>query len=282
MRRATARPIFFAFAALATAALVGAAQAQTPRPPSSPPAQRTAQAGQGPANALQGFSKNRDEPVQIEAASLEVRDKDKVATFSGNVHVIQGDTNLRSKTLVVYYEEDNPKAGAHQGGAAGTGRRFADQAAGSQRQCAGHPEGPDRHRRKGRVRHAHEHDHADRQRGHQSGTECACVASGWWSTAPPASPAWRGWPGAGHFPARHQDRRLAGDETAGDELTRFLLVDCAWGSVYHRAASLCCATNPEARCARSSPSSGASPATRGRIRRPAAAGRWTVPLPRSR
>jgi lipopolysaccharide export system protein LptA len=37
--------------------------------------------------------------VQIEAASLEVRDKDKVATFSGNVHVIQGDTDLRTKKL---------------------------------------------------------------------------------------------------------------------------------------------------------------------------------------
>ena len=121
MRRATARPIFFAFAALATAALVGAAQAQTPRPPSSPPAQRTAQAGQGPANALQGFSKNRDEPVQIEAASLEVRDKDKVATFSGNVLVIQGDTTLRSKTLVVYYEEDGPKAGGIKAAQPGPG-----------------------------------------------------------------------------------------------------------------------------------------------------------------
>ena len=89
------------FALVAAAVLVGEAQAQAP--------QRAAQAGQGPANALQGFSKNRDEPVQIEAASLEVRDKDKVATFSGNVHVIQGDTDLRSKTLVVFYEDDGSK-----------------------------------------------------------------------------------------------------------------------------------------------------------------------------
>ena len=39
----------------------------------------------GPPNALQGFSQNHDQPVHIEAATLEVRDKDKVATFSGNV-----------------------------------------------------------------------------------------------------------------------------------------------------------------------------------------------------
>jgi lipopolysaccharide export system protein LptA len=93
------------------AALTGGAHAQT----------RTAQANQGPANALQGFSKNRDQPVQIEAASLEVRDKDKVATFSGNVHVIQGDTDLRSKTLVVFYEEDSPKTGGIKAAQPGPG-----------------------------------------------------------------------------------------------------------------------------------------------------------------
>jgi lipopolysaccharide export system protein LptA len=65
----------------------------------------------GVPNALQGFSKNRGQPVQIEAKSLEVRDKDKVATFSGNVKVVQGDTTMRCKSLVVYYE------GGGQGGA---------------------------------------------------------------------------------------------------------------------------------------------------------------------
>jgi lipopolysaccharide export system protein LptA len=117
MTRASARAMFLACAAIAAAALAGEAQAQAPRPP----AQRAAQANQGPANALQGFSQNRNQPVQIEAASLEVRDKDKVATFSGNVHVIQGDTDLRSKTLVVYYEEDSPKAGAIKAAQPGPG-----------------------------------------------------------------------------------------------------------------------------------------------------------------
>src|SRR5581483_9412905 len=58
----------------------------------------------GVPNALQGFSENRGQPVQIEAATLEVRDKDKVATFSGNVKVVQGDTTLRCKSLLVFYE----------------------------------------------------------------------------------------------------------------------------------------------------------------------------------
>ena len=60
----------------------------------------------GVPNAMQGFSQNRDQPVHIEAATLEVRDKDKVATFSGDVRVKQGDTGLRCKSLLVFYEQD--------------------------------------------------------------------------------------------------------------------------------------------------------------------------------
>ncbi len=65
----------------------------------------SAQPNKGPPNALQGFSQNRGQPVQIEAVSLEVRDKDKVAVFNGNVRVVQGDTTMRCKSLVVYYED---------------------------------------------------------------------------------------------------------------------------------------------------------------------------------
>ncbi len=65
----------------------------------------------GVPNAMQGFSQNRDKPIQIEAQSLEVRDKDKIATFSGDVKVVQGDTTLRSKSLLVFYEQDKSGAG---------------------------------------------------------------------------------------------------------------------------------------------------------------------------
>jgi lipopolysaccharide export system protein LptA len=70
---------------------LGVAQAQ-PQPPASQP------------NALQGFSQNRNQPVQINAQTLEVRDKSKVATYSGNVRLVQGDTTMRCKVLVVYYD----------------------------------------------------------------------------------------------------------------------------------------------------------------------------------
>jgi len=90
-------------------------------------------AQQGPPNALQGFSSNRDKPVKINADSLEVRDKDKVATFSGDVRVVQGDTEMRSKTLVVYYEESAAKGGlkAAEPGPAGSGQIRRMEARGS-------------------------------------------------------------------------------------------------------------------------------------------------------
>jgi len=66
----------------------------------------------GVPNAMQGFSQNRDQPIQIDAATLEMRDKKKEATFSGNVKVVQGDTTMTSKTLVVFYESSSPAAPA--------------------------------------------------------------------------------------------------------------------------------------------------------------------------
>jgi lipopolysaccharide export system protein LptA len=65
---------------------------------------------QGVPNAMQGFSQNRDQPIQIEAATLEMRDKKKEATFSGNVKVVQGDTTMTSKILVVFYDSNSPPA----------------------------------------------------------------------------------------------------------------------------------------------------------------------------
>ena len=84
----------FAFAAIAA----GEARAQS--------------AMQGVPNAMQGFSQNRDQPIQIEAATLEMRDKKKEATFAGNVKVVQGDTTMTSKILVVFYDSSTPAAAA--------------------------------------------------------------------------------------------------------------------------------------------------------------------------
>jgi lipopolysaccharide export system protein LptA len=109
------RTIMLAVAGAASIALAFGALAQTraaPKPP-PPPAQ------QGPPNALQGFSQNRNLPVNIKSISLEVRDRNKMATFTGDVHLVQGDTTMRCKTLVVFYDGDTADGAAPAKSAAG-------------------------------------------------------------------------------------------------------------------------------------------------------------------
>jgi lipopolysaccharide export system protein LptA len=95
--------------AQATKGAATAAQANTPS---------------GPPNALQGFAANRDKPIRVDAERLEVRDKDKIATFFGDakadVKVVQGDTTMRSRILVVFYEQDE-KSGAAKPASSGPG-----------------------------------------------------------------------------------------------------------------------------------------------------------------
>jgi lipopolysaccharide export system protein LptA len=81
-------------------ALPGFAAAQAPR---------AAAAGPTP-GILQ--DQNQDQPIQIESATLEVHDKNKMATFAGDVKVVQGDTTIKCQTLVVFYgAEHGPAAG---------------------------------------------------------------------------------------------------------------------------------------------------------------------------
>lgn len=95
--------------AVALAAAAGGVIAAWAQQPSGPP-KPSQQQPSGPPNALQGFSQNRDKPVKINAAELEVHDKDKMAVFSGDVHLVQGDTDMRSGSLVVYYDDQPPPA----------------------------------------------------------------------------------------------------------------------------------------------------------------------------
>jgi lipopolysaccharide export system protein LptA len=77
-----------------------------------------AQQANAPPNALQGFSQNRNEPINIDANSLEFQNEKKMATYTGRVHLVQGDTTLRCKTLIVYFESGD-QAGAQGGAQAG-------------------------------------------------------------------------------------------------------------------------------------------------------------------
>ena len=88
---------FGLFVALAILASASAAAAQGPTTPS-------------PLGLGQGA--NKDAPVQIEAGTLEVHDKTKTATFSGNVQVVQGDTTMKCHSLVVFYGQEVGIGGA--------------------------------------------------------------------------------------------------------------------------------------------------------------------------
>jgi lipopolysaccharide export system protein LptA len=80
---------------------------QAPRPGSVAPQQLV--------NPAQGIlNDNQDQPIQIDAATLEVRDKEKMATFAGDVQVVQGDTTIKCQKLVVFYGPEPGTAAASQ------------------------------------------------------------------------------------------------------------------------------------------------------------------------
>jgi lipopolysaccharide export system protein LptA len=84
----------FALAALLLLLAPGWAAAQDRHAAAGP-------AAAGP--AADAASDNQEQPIQIESATLEVRDKEKIATFSGDVQVVQGDMTIKCQTLVVFY-----------------------------------------------------------------------------------------------------------------------------------------------------------------------------------
>lgn len=86
----------------------------------------TGPAGAQSASGFSGFGGSSGGPIQIEASELEVRDKEGVAIFTGDVVVKQGETTLETAKLVVHY------VGGGQGadGAAG-GKKKEKPAAGT-------------------------------------------------------------------------------------------------------------------------------------------------------
>jgi lipopolysaccharide export system protein LptA len=91
------------YALILVLAAPGSAAAQNPRPGAAGPAPGILQ------------NENQDQPIQIDAAALEVHDKNKMATFSGDVQVVQGDTTIKCQKLVVFYGAERGAGGA-QGG----------------------------------------------------------------------------------------------------------------------------------------------------------------------
>ena len=63
-----------------------------------------------------GFSSSSNQPIEIAADQLKVDDIKKTATFIGNVKAVQGDFEMRSKVLQVFY------SGSAQGGKGASGK----------------------------------------------------------------------------------------------------------------------------------------------------------------
>jgi lipopolysaccharide export system protein LptA len=98
------RLVWFSIIVLALLASAIAA-AQAPHPSGIAPPQL--------GNPAQGMlNENQDQPIQIDAATLEVRDKEKMANFAGEVQVVQGDTTIKCQKLVVYYGPEPGTAAA--------------------------------------------------------------------------------------------------------------------------------------------------------------------------
>ena len=56
------------------------------------------------AQTSKAASPNSDQPIEINADSLEVQEKERIAVFRGNVDAIQGDIHLRADELKVHYQ----------------------------------------------------------------------------------------------------------------------------------------------------------------------------------
>jgi lipopolysaccharide export system protein LptA len=70
-----------------------------------------AQAGQGPPDALQSLSTNREKLLRIEASTRELSDQDMASTFTGDVRVMLGETTIRCDSLAAYYARDDRAGG---------------------------------------------------------------------------------------------------------------------------------------------------------------------------
>ncbi len=96
--------------------LASPAFAQTKQPAAPQPKPGTTAPGAGV------FGTSSKEPINIEADSLEVFDRDQKAVYRGNVVVVQGDTIMKSAEMVVFYARgakngEQPAPAAAPGGA---------------------------------------------------------------------------------------------------------------------------------------------------------------------
>lgn len=70
---------------------------------------------QSTSSQMDGLKLSNDQPIQIESDSLEIREQEKKAFFTGNVKVVQGTTTLQAGAMTVLYSGEG--SGITQGNA---------------------------------------------------------------------------------------------------------------------------------------------------------------------
>lgn len=69
---------------------------------------------------FKAMPQQRGEPVKISSATFEIHPKKNMATFSGGVQVVQGETDVRCKVLVVFYNDTRDKSGSSKAAGGGS------------------------------------------------------------------------------------------------------------------------------------------------------------------
>jgi lipopolysaccharide export system protein LptA len=89
-------------------------------------AQQGRPAGSNTSTPLSSLGGNSRDPIKIDADRLDVRDRESMAIFSGNVVAVQGKTTIRCSKMTIVYENRQgvgaartPAAGAASGAGAG-------------------------------------------------------------------------------------------------------------------------------------------------------------------
>ena len=50
---------------------------------------------------------DKDQPIEVEAETLEIRDDENISIYSGNVSLVQGSMQIRSDKLVIHFNDEN-------------------------------------------------------------------------------------------------------------------------------------------------------------------------------
>ena len=77
--------------------------------------------------AALGLSTDRDQPIEVEADRLEVRDDENLSIYEGNVNLTQGSLRIRSDRLVIHFNDRRELTLMEMTGSPARLRRLDDQ-----------------------------------------------------------------------------------------------------------------------------------------------------------